>query len=92
VYAPEGRVGTVRGVLYGSRLDVPDALVLERGLFRRQTTIAAVDEIERVLPEQQRLILRQSPTPEVGLPEVLERRTRSAAGKSAGPIQRQAHS
>ena len=78
VFAPEGRVGSVRRVLYGSWLDMPEALLLEHGLFRKQILVASTDDVERVLPEQQRLILRRWPLPNQGLPDVLQRRVRTS--------------
>jgi hypothetical protein len=63
VFAPDGRVGSVRGLLYGSRLDMPEAFLLERGLFRKQTLVVSADDVERALPGQRRLVLRHRPPP-----------------------------
>jgi hypothetical protein len=76
VYAPEGRVGTVKRVLYGSHLDAPDGLVVESGLFRRRVSVASTDEVERVLPEQRRIVVRVAPA-KAGLPQILAERPRS---------------
>ena len=76
MYVPEGRFGTVRRVLYGSHLDVPDGLVVESGLFRRRVSVASTDEVERLLPDQRRIVVRVAPA-EAGLPEILAERLRS---------------
>jgi hypothetical protein len=86
VFAPEGRVGSVRRMLYGSWLDMPEALLLDRGLFRKQTIVVSTEEVERVLPEQQRLILRRQPRPDEGLTEVLKRRVRARPAQSASGL------
>ena len=76
MYAPEGRIGTVRQLLYGSYLDVPDGLLVESGLFRRRASVASTDHVERVLPAERRIIVRVAPA-EAGLPEILAERLRS---------------
>jgi len=83
VFAPKGRIGSVRRVLYGSRLKTPDALLLERGLLRKQTWIASTDEVEQVDPVRRRLVLRRAPTRGVGFPDVLQQRIRATADGAA---------
>jgi hypothetical protein len=58
VFAPDGRVGTVRHLLYGSSVNAPDALVIESGLFRKRILAVPVDDVESLTPNEARVDLR----------------------------------
>jgi hypothetical protein len=58
VDAPNGRLGLVEAVRFGTRLDRPDELLVRRGLFGNHTLVVPVSEVEEVVPRQQRLVLR----------------------------------
>jgi hypothetical protein len=58
VDAPSGRLGFVRAVRFGARLDRPDELLVRCGLLRNRTLVVPVEDVQEVVPEQQRLVLR----------------------------------
>jgi hypothetical protein len=60
VDGPEGRIGHVRSVRF-SRSDEPEVLEVRAGLLGRRTLLIPVAEIDEVIPDQRRLILRGSP-------------------------------
>lgn len=60
VDSPAGRIGRIAEVRFGSRLDRPDTLVIQTGLLKRRLTVA-VSEVDKVVPTQERLLLRSSP-------------------------------
>jgi hypothetical protein len=47
----ERRIGVVEGVLFGSRLDRPDVLVVRRGRLRRHRFAVPVDGVEEISPD-----------------------------------------
>jgi hypothetical protein len=57
VESSDGRVGVVAEVLFSSRIDRPDALVLRAGLFGRRTLVVPVDEIAEISPREKRVTL-----------------------------------
>ena len=59
--SPAGRFGRVVEVRYGSRLDRPDTLVVQCGLLRKRRLTVQVSDVDKVVPAQQRLLLRSSP-------------------------------
>jgi uncharacterized coiled-coil protein SlyX len=61
VETPTRRVGVVDGLRYHSRIDRPDALEVRAGPFGRQLLLIPVEEVDRVLFEEGRLILRSAP-------------------------------
>jgi hypothetical protein len=61
VLSPEGRVGTVTRALYGSHVNLPDALLIQSGLFRRRTRTISIEQIDRLLPATESVILRPPP-------------------------------
>lgn len=61
VESPEGRIGTVEGVRYGSRADRPDALVVRAGFFGRRRLTIPVDQVERINARERVVVLLRSP-------------------------------
>lgn len=61
VDSPAGRIGRVVEIRFGSRLDRPDALVIQSGLLGQQRLTVPVTEVDQVVPAQQRLLLHSSP-------------------------------
>jgi hypothetical protein len=60
VDGPGGRIGHVRAIRFGATAE-PEALEIRAGMLGRRTLIVPVSEVEEVIPEQRRLILRGSP-------------------------------
>ncbi len=48
VETPAGRLGTVCRLLYGSRLDVPDALLIRGGVLRRREVLVDAHTVEEI--------------------------------------------
>ncbi len=44
--------GSVRRLLYGTRLEVPDALLIRAGLFRRRWLVVAIEAVSEAIPWQ----------------------------------------
>lgn len=61
VESPGRRVGIVEGLRYHSRIDRPDVLEVRAGPFGRHLLLIPVEEVEQVLFEESRLILRRTP-------------------------------
>jgi hypothetical protein len=61
VEGPEGRLGTVADVRFLSRLERPDVIVVRTGLLGRRRFSVPVDEVEEVVPDEQRVVLRAAP-------------------------------
>jgi hypothetical protein len=57
---PDGRLGHVRGVRFGSSGE-PEVLEVQAGLLGRRTLLISVSQVEEIIPEQRRLVLRGSP-------------------------------
>jgi hypothetical protein len=55
---PEGRFGIVVGELRHGQCGRPASVVVRRGLFCERQTIVPLTAIERVLPQEQRILLR----------------------------------
>ncbi len=81
VDAPTGRLGLVEAVRFGARLDRPDELLVRGGLLRNRTLVVPVSDVQEVVPQQQRLVLRCAP--EQGGHEQLARRLRAYVGRNA---------
>lgn len=60
VDGPGGRIGHVKGIRFGSAAD-PEVLEVRAGLLGRRTLLIPVADVESVVPEQRRLIFRESP-------------------------------
>lgn len=59
VDSPKGRVGTVKWVRFRSRQERPDQIAVAlRRPFSRKVVFVGVDEVDKVLPEEERLVLR----------------------------------
>jgi len=61
VDSPTRRVGVVDGLRYHSRIDRPDVLAVRAGPFGRQLLLIPVEEVDQILFEEGRLILRSTP-------------------------------
>lgn len=63
VNSPTRRVGVVDGLRYLSRIDRPDVLEVRAGPFGRQLLLipVEVEEVDQILVEEGRLILRSTP-------------------------------
>ena len=61
VSAEEGDqyAGEVDGIEYGTRIDVPDFIVLRRGRFPHRTERVSVDEVVGIIPSERLLVLRR---------------------------------
>ena len=56
VVSPEGRLGYVEEVRFGSRIDRPDVIVY-RSRLRRRLVVVPTSEIDRIEPERERITL-----------------------------------
>lgn len=63
VDSPHGRVGFVVELRFGSSLERPDAIAIRAGLLGRLLLIVPVEEIDEILPREERIVLRRSPRP-----------------------------
>jgi hypothetical protein len=61
VDSPDGRVGFVSELRFGSSMERPDALGVRAGLFGRLLLTVPVEEVAEILPRERRMILRASP-------------------------------
>jgi hypothetical protein len=61
VDSPTRRVGVVDGLRYHSRIDRPDLLEVRAGPFGRKLLLIPVEEVDQILFEEGRLILRSTP-------------------------------
>jgi hypothetical protein len=60
VEAPGGRIGQVRSIRFGDSAE-PEVLEVRAGLLGRRTLLISVDDVETIISEERRLILRGSP-------------------------------
>jgi hypothetical protein len=60
VESPAGRIGTVGGVRFGASSQ-PHVLEVRAGLLSRRLLLLPVHEVEEIIPEEERIILRASP-------------------------------
>jgi hypothetical protein len=60
VDGPDGRIGHVRSVRLGASGEA-EVLEVRAGLLGRRTLLIPVTEVDEIIPEQGRLILRASP-------------------------------
>jgi len=61
VDSPTRRVGVVDGLRYLSRIDRPDLLEVRAGPFTRELLLIPVEEVDQILVDEGRLILRSTP-------------------------------
>lgn len=76
VDGPNGRIGTVTGIAYGSQTHRPDAIEIRVGLFERSVIVVPPGEVVAADPSTKRLMLRRDPRalpPERDLDEVRSR-------------------
>lgn len=59
--ASGGRVGVVEDVLFRSRPDCPDLLVVRAGRCGRTLLVVSVENVEEVIPGEKRIVLQGSP-------------------------------
>jgi hypothetical protein len=59
------RIGRVDGIRYGVSQDIPEALAVRTGRFPRRELLISVTEVERVSPEQRRIVVSDRPSPEM---------------------------
>lgn len=58
VLSPEGPIGVVQEIRYGSRQDRPDVLIVRSGLFGRRVLVIPVERVQEIIPREQRIVLR----------------------------------
>ena len=63
VDSPDGRVGFVSELRFGTSMARPDARTVRAGLFGRLLLIVPVEQVAEVLPQERRIVLRASPRP-----------------------------
>jgi hypothetical protein len=61
VETTKGRIGKVAGIRYGAHLEEPEALAVRPGRFGRTLLLVSVDSVERVLPEERRIVVTDPP-------------------------------
>jgi hypothetical protein len=59
VESPAGRLGVLEEILFESRPDVPDFLVVRAGFLRRRRHVIAVRDVETIVPHERRVVLRR---------------------------------
>ena len=86
VDSPEGRFGLVEAVMFRTRPDEPDALIVRAGVLGRRLVLVPIEDVGDVLPRRERIVLTRVPDASGNdlLSEVLTRLRRLAA-ESAGP-------
>jgi len=63
VDSPEGRYGLVEAVMFRSRPDEIDALIVRAGVLGRRLVIVPIEDVGDVLPRKERVVLRRQPDP-----------------------------
>ena len=63
VDGPNGRIGTVIGIAYGSQTHRPDAIEIRVGLFHRIVIVVPPEEVIAADSSTKRLTLRRDPLP-----------------------------
>jgi hypothetical protein len=67
VEAPEGEMGTVRGLRFEGSLE-PELLEVRSGLFGRRVRLIPVERIEEIVADQKLIVLRaRKPLADAGL-------------------------
>jgi hypothetical protein len=61
VETPRRRIGRVDGIRYGVSQDEPEALAVRAGRFGRRLLLVGVEDVDRVDPDERRVILTESP-------------------------------
>ncbi len=60
VESPDGHIGFVEDVLFGSDPERPSALAIRKGLFSRHVDLVALEDVEEVVPNERRIRLRSA--------------------------------
>jgi hypothetical protein len=79
VVSPEGRVGRVARILFGSSANVPEALAVRTGLFRTRELILPAAAVATADQYARKLILHPDTAPSE-FPAILEARRATAEG------------
>src|SRR5438093_13767464 len=58
VETPTRRIGRVDGIRYGKSQDEPEALAVRAGRFGRSLLLVSVEDVERVDPDERRVVVR----------------------------------
>ena len=61
VETPTKRIGRVAGIRYGVHPEEPEALAVRPGRFGRTLLLVSVESVERVLPEERRIVVTDPP-------------------------------
>src|SRR5881394_236826 len=61
VETPTRRIGRVDGIRYGVSQDEPEALAVRAGRFGRRLLLVSVEGVARIVPEERRVLLTESP-------------------------------
>lgn len=61
VDSPDGRIGFVEHVRFGSRPDRPEALAVRAGRLGRRVLIVSVSKVAEIVPSRERIVLSGSP-------------------------------
>jgi hypothetical protein len=56
------RIGRVDGIRYGRSQDQPEALAIRTGRLGRSLLLVSVEQVERVDPEQRRVVVTDPPS------------------------------
>lgn len=82
VTAAGRRLGIVEDILFLSRIDCPDSLVLRSGSIRLQRTLVPVTTVEQIRPRSRQIVLAATASPtrqkqDFRLPRLLDRLLRA---------------
>jgi hypothetical protein len=55
------RIGRVDGIRYGKSQDEPEALAVRAGRFGRRLLLVSIEDVERVDPDQRRVVVADPP-------------------------------
>jgi hypothetical protein len=61
VETPTRRIGRVDGIRYGKSQDQPEAIAVRAGRFGRSLLLVSVEDVERVDPDQHRIVVKDPP-------------------------------
>jgi hypothetical protein len=61
VETPTRRIGRVVGIRSGVSQDEPEAIAVRAGRFGLRVVLISVNEVEQVLPEERRIVVRDPP-------------------------------
>jgi hypothetical protein len=83
VDGPEGRLGIVEHVVYGSRRDRPEVVAITSGMWRTRTDDVLIADVVEVWPARGRLVVRGGlgRTRHTSLSSRAQKRLRTLAGR-----------